>query len=670
MAFLEKPLTWGDHCVSPRLWIQRVALFSSFSPAAKFQEIIFTRGLNLIVGLDAPNPDREDDFGGHSVGKTTLCRLIRYCLGEPTFSTVQDQKLIKENFPQGWVGCELYLDGELWSVLLPFDRGERVIVPRAAVDETLEELFTQEKADNQYARYQQALESLVPTEASRADTHFEWRHLLAWLTRDQKCIQDNFWDWRTPESESRSPQHRSRKKEGEHLVRAVLGLLVSEENKLREDLSKLQERLNKAKSAEQEAAALPELHKNIALKQLANYCTIPGIKSGEPLPETTFIVHLAEEEKNIEILEQEYNKLRSELAEMQQAQKYWINFRIQQQNLLNPQKDYRDGIHSPQEEDPNLTEIKAAADKECLAAIQHKDCERIQEIKAALEQKQQGTELSTIMSEKEYQRVTAAIATIESRLREAEGHEVTAQNKIVELKYTKIPAVYKKLMAAYRRQDAQKIHWAALKDAWDVLYFNVPDTVYQQAIQIVKQLEEELGNKEMALSIARRENMEKAKVIAGTFDVSIKKVINSKCHGKFIAGDELVFSVDATKGELGGDALKVVRTVLGDFISMLYGIEGQGFHPGFLAHDSPRQADMSLSWYQRILTQAAKISEAAGGRDHATFQYIVTTTTAPPESLRKYVRKEFASVPPEMLLFKKRLAPLQGELSDAFDHQY
>ncbi len=664
MAFLEKPLTWSSRHVSPRLWVQRIALFSSFSPAAKFQEVTFTRGLNLIVGLDAPNPAREGDFGGHSVGKTTLCRLIRYCLGEPTFSTAQDQKFIRENFPQGWVGCELYLNGELWSVLLPFDRGERVIVPRAAVNESLEELFTQEKADSQYTLYQQTLESLLPPDANRADALFAWRHLLAWLTRDQKCIQDNFWDWRTPESESGSPQHRSRKKEGEHLVRAVLGLLVGEENKLREGIAELQENLNKAEAAKQEVAVLPELHKNIALKQLASHCTIAGIKPGKPLPEAAFMLHLAEEEKGIEFLEQEYNKLRLELSETQQSVKYWRKFREQQQNLLNPQKGYLDGLRSPQEEDPNLTEIKAAADEECLAAILHRDCERIQEIRNALEQKQRGIDLSSIMSEKEYQRVIATIETIENRVQRAEEREAIAIKNAMELKETKIPLAYKKLMTAYRQQDAQKTHWEALKEAWGVLYFNAPNTAYQHAMQSVRKLEEELDNKQMTLSIARRENAENAKGIAAIFDRLIKKVINATCQGKFIAGDELAFSV-AANGEISGDALKVVRTVLGDFASMLYSIDDRALHPGFLVHDSPRQADMSLAWYQRILTQAAEISEAAGGHDKAPFQYIVTTTTAPPESLCKYVRKEFASIPPEMLLFKKRIAQLQGELHDA-----
>lgn len=664
MALHVKPQMRRGRSTSPRLWIQRIALFSSFSPAANFQEVLFTRGLNLIVGLDSPNPEREDDFGGHSVGKTTLCRLIRYCLGEPTFSTAQDQKLIKENFPQGWVGCELYLDGELWSVLLPFDRGERISVPRAALDESLEELFTQERADNQYARYQQALESLLPVDASRADTHFSWRHLLAWLTRDQKCIQDNFWDWRTPESESGSPQHRSRKKEGDHLVRSVLGLLAGEENRLREDLAELQERLSKAEAAAQEAAALPELHKNIALRQLDKYCTALGIKAGEMLPEAAFTLHLASNEESIKELEQGYNSLRAELAEMQQAQKYWKKFREQQQSLLTPQKGYLEGLRPPQKEDPNLTQIKDAADEECLAAILHKDCTLIQGIWKALEQKQRGIDLSSVMSEREYQRVTAIISAIETKIKKAEESEADARKKAADLEDTKIPAVYNKLMAAYRRQDAQKSHWETLKEAWDVLYFDAPNTTYQQAAHLVSQFKEEQGNKEAALSIARRENAEKAKMIATRFDSLIKEVINAKCRGMFSAGDELAFSVVGNKGEISGDALKVVRTVLGDFASMLHGIEGHAAHPGFLVHDSPRQADMSLVWYQRILAQAAEISETIGGEDNAPFQYIVTTTTAPPENLRKHVRKEFASIPPKMLLFKKRLLPLQGELDD------
>lgn len=165
----------------------------------------------------------------------------------------------------------------------------------------------------------------------------------------------------------------------------------------------------------------------------------------------------------------------------------------------------------------------------------------------------------------------------------------------------------------------------------------------------------------MELSIIRRENDKEAAEITAIFDGLVKRIINNNCRGKFIAGDSIEFSIEAN-GDIGGDALKVVRTVLGDLSSMLYSINSDGRHPGFLVHDSPRQADMSLAWYRRLLLHAAELGEAFGGKHDCPFQYIVTTTTAPPEELNTYVRKKFASIPPDMLLFKKRLIPLQGEI--------
>lgn len=648
--------------VSPRLWLQRLALFSSFSPASKFQEVTFTRGFNLIVGLDSPNPELEDDFGGHSVGKTTLCRLIRYCLGEPTFSTAQDQKLIRDNFPQGWVGCELRLDDELWSVLLPFERGART-EPHAGENEALEDLFTQETADNQYFQYQQALESLLPPDVSRMDAQFAWRHLLAWLMRDQKCIQDNFWDWRTPESESGSPQHRSRKKESEHLVRAVLGLLAREENKLQESLAELQGSLKRAEEVTSEAAILPEFHKTMALRQLRNHSFLLSVKENEPLPDMMFAMHLAKEESRIQALEEEYNALRAELATAEQNQQYWGSVRERQQALLTPHKGYLDGLRPPKAEDPNLAALKDIADRECPAAILYKDCKEVQKVWNALERKSRGVDLASVMSEKEYQHVITIIAGLERTLREAQENETTAGAAGTELKDKKIPTVYKELMAAHRHLDAQKTQWDILKEAWSILFLNAPNTELQLATNTVDKLVEERGNIEMSLSIARHENFEKAAMVAARFDDLVKNVIGAKSSGKFLAGEDIAFSVSA-KGAVGGDAMKVLQTILGDFASMLYAIDGAETHPGFLVHDSPRQADMSLAWYRRFLTHAAEVSDSAGGKDNAPFQYIITTTTAPPKSLQKYVCKEFASIPPEKLLFKKRLTPLQTELGE------
>jgi hypothetical protein len=58
-------------------------------------------------------------------------------------------------------------------------------------------------------------------------------------------------------------------------------------------------------------------------------------------------------------------------------------------------------------------------------------------------------------------------------------------------------------------------------------------------------------------------------------------------------------------------------------------IEGQTRTPGFLLHDSPREADLGLSIYHQLF-EFARTLEGYGSEP--LFQYILTTTTEPPQS--------------------------------------
>jgi hypothetical protein len=119
------------------------------------------------------------------------------------------------------------------------------------------------------------------------------------------------------------------------------------------------------------------------------------------------------------------------------------------------------------------------------------------------------------------------------------------------LREKKIPRAYKELMAAYRRLDALKNQWDVLKEAWNILFFNAPNAELQRSTQVVEKLEEERGDLEMTLSIARQENIEKATVVASIFDGLVKNVIGAKCKGKFVAGDDIIFSI-CSKGAVSG----------------------------------------------------------------------------------------------------------------------
>lgn len=151
----------------PRLWIRRLAVFEQIDSLPLLREVTFTRGLNIITGADRDGKG----FGGHSVGKTSLCRVLRYGLGEGRFATKQQEEAVRQEFPDGWMALELFIDGEPWSVARPLNRmtGSN----RAMRTESAEVLFSPEFSENEYLSYQKALSCLSPSA-----TDISWGELL------------------------------------------------------------------------------------------------------------------------------------------------------------------------------------------------------------------------------------------------------------------------------------------------------------------------------------------------------------------------------------------------------------------------------------------------------------------------------------------------------------
>jgi len=114
----------------------------------------------------------------------------------------------------------------------------------------------------------------------------------------------------------------------------------------------------------------------------------------------------------------------------------------------------------------------------------------------------------------------------------------------------------------------------------------------------------------------------------------IKAVVGSSVDASVkIDGNGL--HLHATKqGELSGAALETVKTLAFDLAGVIAGMEGKCFHPRFLIHDGPREADMARVIYERFFVYAVDRLESlfSGG---ANFQYILTTTTAPPKRMQE-----------------------------------
>lgn len=85
----------------------------------------------------------------------------------------------------------------------------------------------------------------------------------------------------------------------------------------------------------------------------------------------------------------------------------------------------------------------------------------------------------------------------------------------------------------------------------------------------------------------------------------------------------------------GGRALSAMATVISfDLACVMLSIAGVGNHPRFLIHDSPREGEMEMPLFKRIFDVACYL-ESCFSDALPSFQYIVTTTKAPPSYCTK-----------------------------------
>jgi hypothetical protein len=81
-------------------------------------------------------------------------------------------------------------------------------------------------------------------------------------------------------------------------------------------------------------------------------------------------------------------------------------------------------------------------------------------------------------------------------------------------------------------------------------------------------------------------------------------------------------------------AYKVVRWLAFDLAALALGLtDAKAHHPRFLIHDSPREADLAAPIYVTLFRAARGLEGDAGVAP--AFQYIVTTTEAPPTELNQ-----------------------------------
>lgn len=114
----ELPIKPVSDRSEPPLWVRRIVIVAARVPDPEvIREITFRPGLNVVRVID--RPPGETRPVGHSVGKTLLMRLIRYCLGESHFAPPTVLSRIVEVLPDAYVLAEISVAGHPWVVARP-----------------------------------------------------------------------------------------------------------------------------------------------------------------------------------------------------------------------------------------------------------------------------------------------------------------------------------------------------------------------------------------------------------------------------------------------------------------------------------------------------------------------------------------------------------------------
>lgn len=109
-------------------------------------------------------------------------------------------------------------------------------------------------------------------------------------------------------------------------------------------------------------------------------------------------------------------------------------------------------------------------------------------------------------------------------------------------------------------------------------------------------------------------------------------------------------------GPMHSTTFRVLEILAGDIACLLDSTSPQSFHPGFLLHDSPREAEMSESMLWALL------GHVTSGESDA-FQYIVTTSTEPAEGFKSFVRLRLASDSDDGFFLRRRMGVGQVPLT-------
>ncbi|GHU37589.1 hypothetical protein AGMMS50256_35720 [Betaproteobacteria bacterium] len=620
---------------NPRLWFERLLIFSEPDEAHVVRRIDFHRGLNLVWAKEPAEGSAEGTrAAGHGVGKTSLCLLLRFCLGESSKAVMELRKELFAEFAKGGVIAVLHVDDQPFTLRRYFNAhkegaaysGDDVTGIWNHATERNDRAFLEMLAD-EMMRY------VSPRNIPETGHAIEWKHVLAWISRDQGSRFKSFFAWR--EGEGTGLQHS--RQYLPIVMRSVLGLLAQDEFRLMSQQAELKHDLELAKKKTEELLQEPALIRRRIESNLRAKGKLPDdlLIRTDDLFADSVEQHIKRENKSaadrLAILEDKQAEADQTLA----------NWRAQL-NLV--QNDY----------------AEANAEYELAAAAKRGDEEAFLAIGAQLKKLKQ---LAGYCEEgdllfSQCQHIQVKINTLErASIRDARDKKnllramddsvnraarVLLRMNGLKAKIEKMKPLEKSLEDAQKKAqitrrtvEIEANTWLYLQEELERWERISGSSQAQAAIDASRekgvQIEREVERIRTQLAVLQDKKSSRAVALDQLTNDLTHQLLSDGAVGTFDPHDE---NRPFRLSMRGGEAYQVLEVLLGDVACLLDSARSESALPGLLIHDCPREADMSTGLYENFLSLIARLQREQYVNSELPFQYIITTTTPPPAVLQ------------------------------------
>lgn len=621
---------------SPRLWIKRLVIFGEPGEEHVIRKIPFHRGLNLVW---AKEPVAGSATGtraaGHGVGKTSLCLLLRFCLGEASKAVSDLRDELSGEFPKGGVIAVVYLNDKPFTVCRYFNPYKEGI---ACEGEDITGIWTRdtEYSDRDFLRKlaDDMMSHVSPRVIPETNQSIEWKHALAWISRDQGSRFKSFFAWREGEG---TGLQRSRQ-DPPIVMRAVLGLLDNGESQLMRQLAMHEAGLEQAKRKTERLCQEPELIRRRIESSLRYRGNLP-----EDLPIRASDLFADSVEQRIKVASEEaavlLSKWDEELARSDQAVadlRAELKYIRRDYDKADAEYQFAEAARRGDEAafraiGAKLLQLKQLTGYCEEGGLPFSSCQHVQdEIK-----KLEGS--SNMRDTRDKKILQQAMTDSASRAGNALARRDELKSKVDRMlgEERSLIAAQIKARTARRTAEIEANKWPSLLEELDRWEKTSGSKQAQDDINASRELEgkveTELNRVRMQLVILQQSKSERERALASITDALTQLLLPDGAIGTFDPRDELrPFRLSMR----GGEAYRVLEVLLGDIACMLDCPRPESSLPGFFIHDCPREADMSTGLYESFLTLIATLQNEQYDGSDTPFQYIVTTTTPPPANLQ------------------------------------